>query len=124
MSKAKIISKRGQKLAEKHQERVGFNVQKSKLAEELGRHPDTVNAWAKWAEKGCIDFARCQLEMWDRFPDKTPWHPFQVHILKDIARFQYKGERNPRANKTAKDIIKFVREQKYSLKQYRDSILI
>lgn len=122
MAKAKIITKRGQLQAKNYQKRIGFNVPKNRLADELGRHPDTVNAWAKAAEKGCIDFARCQLEMWERYPDKTPWHPFQAHILRDINRFQYRGDRNPQKNKGRKEIINFVASRNYSLEKFRDSI--
>lgn len=121
MAKAKIITKRGQQQAQRHQERVGFNVPKNKLAEELDRHPDTINAWAKAAEKGCQDFAKCQLRMWQIFPDKTPWHPFQVLILRDIDRIQYRGK-NPKKNLTHKQITDFVASKRYSLEKFRDSI--
>jgi hypothetical protein len=123
MVRAKVVTKRGQKLATTHANKIGFCVAKNRLADELGRKIETINKWAKAAEKGCPDFAKCQLAMWDCYPDKTPWHPFQAAILRDIDRIQYKGK-NPRKNLTEKDIIAFVRSKNYSFEKFTQSIFI
>lgn len=52
MVRGKVVTKKGQKLAQTHANKIGFNVPKNRLADEFGRKPETINGWAKWAEKG------------------------------------------------------------------------
>lgn len=122
MVRTQIVTKRGQKLATTHAQKIGFCVAKNRLASELGRKPETINKWAKWIEKACPDFAKCQLAMWEKFPDKTPWHPFQVYVLRDVNLVQFRGK-NPKANLTGQQIKDFVKSRNYSFKQFTESLM-
>ena len=105
--------------SETWQKKIGFCTAKSDLAKSLNRGRPTIDRWIMAAIRGSQDFAKCQLLMWEKFGDRAPLHPFQVAVLRDINNFQARTTNNPRANKTTKSIITFIRSQRYSIESYR-----
>ena len=98
--KATLITEQGQKIAERNSQSIGPFISKITAHKLLERSRTTIDAWDRlllknpWYRAARKDVAkRLKREV------RLPFHPFQYALLKELDAFQYKGDRNPQANK-------------------------
>ena len=101
-----LLTEKGHEQAQRYRDIWGYWIPRMDAAAILNRSRSVINRWDELLMCGNDDY------LITHAGSGNPFNPYQLDLLREINRFQYRGPKNPHKNKKDSEILAFIQRQK------------